>query len=339
MPATYTARRRQPRPATERQQNFLRSLVAERDAATLARIAPQIHAALAGELMESDLIDRVMALPRASAVPTATRSGEGEEVETPRAETRAGRMLLAGGIEATTTLADGRHVTVRIRTRARVGRGWGNAAPTDEGARTSITILGQRVGWMNVRDGRWFLTLRSRREEYRTAIHAIFEYAATGQTAGREEVREATRCGRCMLPLTDPISIDRGIGPDCFGRDTGSQHVAADRDASGESVRRAPRVVTGRLVTQDDPRIEDEADAVIAAEEAAAAERGSAQEQEDRMHAAVAAAEREQERAAFESDPDYRLAMDLRQARAEIRAACGADSVALRVFERLAEGR
>ena len=31
------------------------------------------------------------------------------------------------------------------------------------------------------------------------------------------EFRHEGKCGRCSRPLTDPVSIDRGIGPDCWG--------------------------------------------------------------------------------------------------------------------------
>lgn len=283
MPATYRTARRLVSPST-RQQDFLRTLIAERNSETLVPVIGEVSAALAGQEMWSDLIDRVMALPRAtaSAAPAPSRS-DATQVDTPSAGTRAGRMLLAGGIEATTTLPDGRHATVTVRTRKRSGRGWANGAPGEEGARTTVSILGSKVGWINLVDGRWMLTLRTRNADYRTAILAVFEYAASGQCAGDEYVQEASRCGRCFRTLTDPVSIDRGIGPECFGRDTGSQHVAADRAATGDAVVAEPRVISGAGRGGV-----ERVDAIEAAHDAA-----------------FAAREREQETAAFESDPDY----------------------------------
>jgi hypothetical protein len=78
-------------------------------------------------------------------------------------------MLQAGGIEATVTLADGRHVTLSVRTRVRSvrGSGYANASPTDDGARSTIKVQGIRIGWINVNNGEWTVTLRTRREEYR----------------------------------------------------------------------------------------------------------------------------------------------------------------------------
>jgi hypothetical protein len=35
---------------------------------------------------------------------------------------------------------------------------------------------------------------------------------------------EEARCGKCGRALTDPVSIARGIGPECYGASTGSAH-------------------------------------------------------------------------------------------------------------------
>lgn len=270
MPATSSLRL-----ASERQRDLIRRLMDERSDESLAPLAAELETFVVSGTIRSDLIDRLIAIPAAGAA--SRRGGGGSSVPTPSGLTRAGRMLLAGGVEATATLADGRHVTVRIRTRKRSGRGWANAAPREEGARTSVSILGSRVGWVNVdADGRWGLTLRTRRAEYVDAIRAIFEYAS-GVERGADAIRvqEASRCGRCFRTLTDPLSIDRGIGPECFGRDTGSQHVAEERRASGQDVR-----------AEQSP--EEWGDMVGAAE--------------DRMHAQFAAAEQAAERAAYEAE-------------------------------------
>jgi hypothetical protein len=231
---------RSSRPASPAQLRFIETLVSERLPEDYAALVHEIADARSNRPIRRDLIDRLMATPR-SVRPASRPSGEfvrrhdGDPIETPSANVRAGRMLRAGGIEATVTLHSGQHVTIRVKTSKRSGRGWARCAPTDEGARTSVEILGQRVGWINVTaDGSWMLTLRTRRDDYRTGVLAIFEHAATGTTAGGERVQVADRCGRCHLPLTDPVSIDRGIGPDCFGRDTGSQHVARERAAAGD---------------------------------------------------------------------------------------------------------
>jgi hypothetical protein len=243
MPATTASR-----PASPRQISYLRSLVTERNLlATSTPLAHEVSAVLNGGPIARDLIDRVMAVPRAT---TRTESS-GELLTTPTDVTRAGRMLLAGGIEATVTLPDERHVTINIRTRARSGRGWRNASPTEDGARTNISVLGSKVGWINVVDGRWHVTLRTRNEGIRNAVFALFNYAGSGLSDLR--VQEASRCGRCMRTLTDPVSIDRGIGPECYGRETGSRHAALDAalaTAGTTSQELAAEARRQRLVTE-----------------------------------------------------------------------------------------
>lgn len=208
MPATFSS-------LSPRQQSYIASLAAERGLTN----DPAVRAAASGELPgrnASDLIDQLLATPR-----TVNRAQGGTVVPTPSDTTRAGRMLAAGGIEATVTLDDGRHITVNIRTRKRSGRGWTNGAPGDEGSRTNVSVFGNRVGWINVEGGEWKLTLRTRNAASIEAVNAVLTYAAGQPTAVR--VQEASRCGRCLRPLTDPVSIDRGVGPECFGRETGSR--------------------------------------------------------------------------------------------------------------------
>src|SRR4051812_13572854 len=168
MPATTSSLR----PASERQANFIRTLVAERTAESLAPLAAEIETFTVYGTIRRDLIDRLMAIPRQANSATVNGvanggRGQGEVVPAPSTGTRAGRMLLAGGIEATATLDSGQHVTVQIRTRKRSGRGWTNAALGEQDSRTSISVLGSKIGWLNVAaDGTLLLSLRTRRLEY-----------------------------------------------------------------------------------------------------------------------------------------------------------------------------
>jgi hypothetical protein len=222
---------------SDRQVSFYNTLAAERNLPTIEAFAPGTSRRDA-----SAAIEQLMAIPRPSRETAAPSEPTGEPMAFPSADNRAGRMLRAGSIEATVTLADGRHATVTVRTRKRSGRGWTNGALGEDGARTTISILGQRVGWINVDGDRLDVTIRTRRSDFATAIREVIAYAAGQATNYR--VQEASRCGRCFRVLTDPVSIDRGIGPECFGRDTGSQHVAAERAANGTAVVREPRSTT-----------------------------------------------------------------------------------------------
>jgi hypothetical protein len=139
-------------------------------------------------------------------------------------------MLLAGGIEATVTLPSGEYVTVKVRTRKRQGSGWTNATPGEEGALTTASAFGWRVGRVEVaNDGGWVLTRQTTNMNVQAALDALFDEAAGVRLAAGHRVQVADRCGRCLRRLTDPVSIDRGIGPECFGRETGSR--AADTRA------------------------------------------------------------------------------------------------------------
>lgn len=64
---------------------------------------------------------------------------------------------------------------------------------------------------------------------HRFLIEHTLREAAGWDVSPELELSSADRCGRCSLPLTDPISLERGIGPDCYGKITGSKH-ASDAD-------------------------------------------------------------------------------------------------------------
>lgn len=61
------------------------------------------------------------------------------------------------------------------------------------------------------------------------AAEQALHYARTGDVGhpknGTVEVKESLRCGHCGIKLKDPVSIDRGIGPKCYGKATGSQAI------------------------------------------------------------------------------------------------------------------
>jgi hypothetical protein len=301
MPATTTRR------ITPRQQRYIASLAEARQVS--ATLAPLVARAAEGELPStaaSSLIDALANAPRRTR-PDGTRPATpGEDVGTPNQQTRAGRMLNAGGISATVTLPDGRHVTIDVRTRVRSGRGYANANPTDAGAFTNIRVLGNRIATATVgAAGTWQVRFTTRQEAIRQAVHALFEYAATGTTAGGERVQEASRCGRCLRTLTDPVSIDRGIGPECLGRVTGSRHVprAAEgitRVVAGEPVDVSLRVQTGRFVEETrhlQEQLESLADAFAAPVDAAATAFSNAISEETRRVAAEHNLTRDQKRA------------------------------------------
>jgi hypothetical protein len=70
---------------------------------------------------------------------------------------------------------------------------------------------------------------RGHRPLIRYAAHAALQYAWTGEVPqpgnGTVEAVEAARCGRCGAQLTDRESIERGLGPECYGKRTGSASI------------------------------------------------------------------------------------------------------------------
>jgi hypothetical protein len=72
---------------------------------------------------------------------------------------------------------------------------------------------------------------------------------AAGLVAQEEE-----RCGKCGRALTDPISIARGIGPECYGAMTGSTHQAKVKPESKPAADEKPAaVIVSTSTVEDDP--------------------------------------------------------------------------------------
>jgi hypothetical protein len=63
----------------------------------------------------------------------------------------------------------------------------------------------------------------------RYAANAALMFAFTGQAPtpanGTVAVVEEAVCGHCGMTLTDPVSIERGIGPTCHGKTTGTKTI------------------------------------------------------------------------------------------------------------------
>jgi hypothetical protein len=149
-------------------------------------------------------------------------------------QTGMGRSLLAGKLIATcVSPVDGKHITVRFSPKAPPqGGGRWRAVPLSEATRCFIDVpghdlaMGDNVGDFNPIQSRLWVKNDDRRR-VNAAIYALL--AAAGRVDGAH-VMQSTNCFFCGRPLTDPVSIERGIGPVCFGKITGSQH-----EAKGES--------------------------------------------------------------------------------------------------------
>lgn len=74
---------------------------------------------------------------------------------------------------------------------------------------------------------------RGQKPLLRIAAEEALRFAWTGRTRsfanGRVEVSTGSFCGACGAKLVDDVSIQRGLGPCCFGARTGSRKI---RDAT-----------------------------------------------------------------------------------------------------------
>lgn len=160
-------------------------------------------------------------------------------------QNRAAKLLLTVELERGETKY---HQTFHVRKWARSGgdeilqiqiansADW-NAFPP----RPPITVLSMNLEDMS------FLRQHDRRADDPVLVYAAeaaLMYAWTGQTKapknGSVRILEESVCGRCGLPLTDPESIDRGVGPDCYGKMTGTTTIRGRRKAARPTAGQEP---------------------------------------------------------------------------------------------------
>lgn len=64
-------------------------------------------------------------------------------------------------------------------------------------------------------NGQFYATYSMKNSTPRTVIDCLFKYIAIGRLHQKFEFFHVGKCGRCGRPLTDPASIERGLGPHC----------------------------------------------------------------------------------------------------------------------------
>lgn len=155
-------------------------------------------------------------------------------------DTRAGRMLAAGDVRVTVKMVkNGEHITYRFKCFAdnrerqydpESSKNWVRCplalathvfievpTPDDDG-------WADKVGTFYPRTGRFYADNNADALRVRHACHAAMWLNGDEKDNSLLEYREESRCGACGRALTDPVSIERGIGPECYGKQTGSQH-------------------------------------------------------------------------------------------------------------------
>lgn len=191
-------------------------------------------AACDGQIHEGDLIEWERGQPArhaecpANPEPVAERPADDTLPAMDHPGTREGRMLAAGELTATAIGPDGDHATFYMRCLSRNDDGtW--ERPDYQNAEmivVSAAKRGQRFGTLRPVEGghsmRWKLAPT---DAIRAAFDVLVIHLATGDTPAGWRIESADVCGRCGRELTDPESIARGIGPDCFGQMTRAHHI------------------------------------------------------------------------------------------------------------------
>ena len=154
-------------------------------------------------------------------------------------ETRLGRMLSAGRLTATMrSKKTEEHITLTLNSMVKDGQ-WKHVSFAEA---THVFIKLGRGEYGSTTIATFYpqksqIYFNTEVEAYKYVVRNILVAAQTGVNETTAfEIFEEERCGVCGLALTDPISIERGIGPTCLGRITGSVHYKVSRplDKSGE---------------------------------------------------------------------------------------------------------
>ena len=153
----------------------------------------------------------------------------------PTEETRMGRMLAAGRLTATMrSKRTGDHLTLTFQSKAKIDGKWKNASFAEA---THVFIQQGPGGWGSTKLGTYYpptgkLYLDTDDKAWSFAVLNTLTSAMSAlQDTEKFELQESNQCGTCGKALTDPVSIERGIGPTCYGAETGSHHsTKADRE-------------------------------------------------------------------------------------------------------------
>lgn len=152
---------------------------------------------------------------------------------------RAGRMLSAGGVVVTVrSKATGEHITVRLASRFKnysgSGKKWEAVGPSNA-THIFFSVPNAGPGWDDKigtfypKSGKFFEDKNADAARVWAAA-AVMNWLNGDASEDKAEYYESNECGRCGRQLTDPVSIDRGIGPECYSKITGSKHQVKNKE-------------------------------------------------------------------------------------------------------------
>jgi len=116
--------------------------------------------------------------------------------------------------------ADGRGYVSRATVEGRIGLGEASTVFVDD---PTLEWPDGKVGAFHLDTGEWKPTKDADPARVWAAERAFAWARGSFDLGEKAEVFMELSCSFCGKPLTDPVSIERGVGPDCWGRHTGSK--------------------------------------------------------------------------------------------------------------------
>ncbi len=144
-------------------------------------------------------------------------------------------MAAAGRITVTfTSEATGEHITVTAKSRKNVDGKW-VGCPLAEAMVVFFSVPQAGGGWDDkigkATRGKGFVPAPGADPARVFCAKKLIAFIGGADMPAGLTAQESECCGKCGRALTDPVSIDRGIGPECFGQLTGSKHETKKKGA------------------------------------------------------------------------------------------------------------
>lgn len=163
---------------------------------------------------------------------------EEEATHEPATAERLKAALESGGRALITVRSKktGTHVTLRLACKKKKpgGRGYVSRGSSEGrvGTKDADAIFADdptliwpegKVGIFNLRTGEWRTDKKGDPSRIWAAEKALLWALGSYDLTAHAEVFIELRCSFCGHALRDPVSVERGIGPECWGRHTGSK--------------------------------------------------------------------------------------------------------------------
>jgi len=139
--------------------------------------------------------------------------------------------FLGGKLRITvTSLKTGEHISINADAKVKSDNGkWVNARLTEA---THLFFKDPNLDWQSSSVGTYYPQSGKFYTDSKAGpvMHFVAQQLLTEATSGQHhpqmEIRLGSHCLRCGAELSDPKSIDRSLGPECYGTVTGSKHTS-----------------------------------------------------------------------------------------------------------------